>query len=62
MGRATVAARATAGRGWLNGTMSDDATLPPSAPTKEGQEWKLPDTPLEVADRMAHKGKARSKA
>ena len=35
-------------------------TLPATAPMGEGQDWKLPDTPLEVADRMEQR--ARSKA
>jgi hypothetical protein len=27
-------------------------TLPPSAPTESGEEWKLPDTPLESVDAL----------
>ena len=37
-------------------------TLPASAPSEEGQEWKLPDTPLEVADRMEQRDQQKRKA
>lgn len=33
-------------------------TLPGSAPDEPGQEWKLPETPLEVADRQSARAQA----
>jgi hypothetical protein len=27
-------------------------TLPDTAPSEDGQQWKLPETPLEIEDRM----------
>jgi hypothetical protein len=35
-------------------------TLPDTAPTTPGDEWKLPETPLEVEDRIRHRGAAKA--
>jgi hypothetical protein len=37
-------------------------TLPPSAPTEPGEEWKLPETPLESLDQLSRATRLRDMA